>query len=63
MTTTAELQSRGHQGCQRLGRPRTTWWRTAEKERERAGERRPLQQLIELVGDRVLRPYAPLSVK
>ena len=45
---------------------RSTWRRTAAKEKERdggAGVRCPLQWQTELVGDRVLRPYVPLVVK
>ena len=45
---------------------RSTWRRTAAKEKERdggAGVRCPLQWQTELVGDRVLRPYVPLVMK
>ena len=47
----------------RRGRPKTTWRRTAERERKkvdgRTGVRYKSQRLTELVGGIVLRPYVP----
>ena len=48
------------------GRPWKIWRGTAKKKKELdggVGARRPLQRPSELVGDRVLRPYAPVCVK
>ena len=55
-------------GRRKRGRPRTTWRRTAEREREKAGwkdwsEVVKLQPLTEMVGGVVLRPYVPHGTK
>lgn len=51
------------EGRRKRGRPRTTWRRTAEREREkqdgRTGVRYKWQWLTEMVGGIVLRPYVP----
>ena len=54
----------GHRGRVDLGQYGGEQQRRREKELDGgAGARRPLQRPTELVGDRGLRPYAPLSVK
>ena len=58
------------EGRRKRGRPRTTWRRTAEREREkekkrdgRTGVRYKGQRLAEMVGGIVLRPYVPHGTK
>ena len=48
------------EGYRWQGRPRTTWRRTAEKERERAGWRSWSEVST---ANRVSRPYAPFGMK
>ena len=55
------------EGWQKQGRPRTTWRRTAEREREKVGWKNwsevQMARLTEMVGGIVLRPYVPHGTK
>ena len=56
------------EGRRKRGRPKTTWRKTAEREREKAGwknwsEVQIAAAVTELVGGNVLRPYVPHGTK
>ena len=55
------------EGRRKWGSPRTTWRRTVERERAKAGwkirVRYKLTRLTELVGGVVIRPYVPHGAK